>query len=160
LRQLGHSLAGAAATIGATTVYEHARALEHSQPEAIDPTRLPTLAALQLGRSLQRCLSALRQVLVDTAAARATTVPTAVTSPEPPRESDPAQGLLHTLLDLLHDHDTAACDLFTQHQAQLTPILGERASLISQAIQSYDFAAAREMLSASLAGPTGSTRPN
>ena len=160
LRQLGHSLAGAAATIGATTVYEHARALEHSQPEAIDPTRLPTLAALQLGRSLQRCLSALRQVLVDTAAARATTVPTAVTSTEPPRESDPAQGLLHTLLDLLHDHDTAACDLFTQHQAQLTPILGERASLISQAIQSYDFAAAREMLSASLAGPTGSTRPN
>ena len=160
LRQLGHSLAGAAATIGATTVYEHARALEHSQPDAVDPTRLPTLAALQLGRSLQRCLSALRQVFVDTAASRATPVPTTVASVEVPRESDPAQVLLHTLLDLLHDHDTAACDLFAQHQAQLTPILGERASLISQAIQSYDFAAAREMLNASLAGFTGNPRPD
>ena len=74
--------------------------------------------------------------------------------------TQPVQGSCDTLLDLLHDHDTAACDLFAQHQAQLTPILGERASLISQAIQSYDFAAAREMLNASLAGFTGNTRPD
>ena len=86
LRQLGHSLAGAAATIGATAVYEQARALEHSQPDAVDPTRLPTLAALQLGRSLQRCLSALRQALTPPTA---TSLPPAAadhasTTPAPP----------------------------------------------------------------------------
>ncbi len=155
LHQIGHSLAGAAATVGATEVHRLARLLEHSSPNALEDAQQPALAAQRLGQALARCLLQLQHAMQESITAPAH--PNAGASPASAKPADlgsaeleRAQQAIRALMPLLATHDTAAGELFEQHRALLQAALGDRLVAIAQAIQDYDFSIAHSMLAQSL----------
>ncbi|MEK8051628.1 PAS domain S-box protein [Ideonella sp. DXS22W] len=145
LRRLAHSIAGAAATLGAETLQHHAQALEQAldpQAEGGRPRDAAALRALQqaLGTALGEFFGALDRALDGEVPAPAPAP--AVTAVD---WTQVLGGLL-SLKPLLVSHDTTAGELFDTQFPLLQAAFGEPAERLGRHIHSFSFAEALELL--------------
>ncbi|MDT7833965.1 PAS domain S-box protein [Aquabacterium sp. OR-4] len=161
LRRLAHSVAGAAATLGAGPLQRQAQALEQALEQALDlpralvagtlaeaaasPAALPATPPLALQQALAdelgRLFSALDEALAEAAAPPA--------SPAP----DWAQvlGSLVALQPLLVSHDTSAGERFDTERGPLLAAFGEAAERLGRHIHNFSFSEALLVLAPLLA---------
>jgi CheY-like chemotaxis protein len=153
LQSLAHSLAGAAATVGAVDVQQRAQQLQRGLDagQAAAPEALQAVAAA-LERLLQHLQDAPR-----TGAAASFAGP--ATAPASAQATAAGRAALLALQPLVQAHDTAALPLCVQLQGALRAALGVEAETLQSLLSDYNFAAARSLLATAL-GRLGGKAPD
>jgi len=134
LRALAHSLAGAAATVGAVEVMQQAQALQRLLDGGASPSAdvgLPLVAALR------RCVQQVQAALAEAPAAAPGGAPATRATP------DALRAVLLQLQPLVAAHDTAALTLFERHRPALEATLGVHATALARHLDHFDFGAAQ-----------------
>ena len=140
-RRMAHSLKSAAATLGAATLAEHARALEHGYAEEHAPSATTVQAMAQ---ELERVLALLRPLLPTPAATAAAS--SASTAAVPDTALAP---LLDALARCLHDDDANALRVLDDLQAALgtvSPAALEKLELLRELVEDIEYESALESL--------------
>ena len=146
LREIAHALAGAAATVGATEVAQHARALQAALSTA--GAGLPAADVAQpLIDALRRCLPPLQQAF-DPADAPAPALPAGAPAPAG-REA--VRLALLALQPLVAAHDTVALALFERQRPLIEATLGPAARDLGEQLRNFSFGAAQACLVHALA---------
>jgi signal transduction histidine kinase/CheY-like chemotaxis protein len=136
-----HSLKGAAATLGAELLSEHARRLEallQSMPQA-DP---PDSAIMHAMDALQAVLNTLASALPSIESNSASP------SLAPPPDQNAVQQAITELGQVLQDSDTTTLAVFDKHAALLQAAFGEVSVTLGYLIKQFDFEAAEQTLRA------------
>ena len=129
-QQVAHSVAGAAATLGANSLAQTARTLQAT---------LAAPAAQQLAQALLQFLADIETVLTEPAGPAAG-----------PVDWQQVQHRLASIEPLLASHDTAAAEQIEQDRALMGAALGPLAVRLEQQIQSFSFEDARATLAQAL----------
>ncbi len=140
-RRMAHSLKSAAATLGAATLAEHARALEHGYAEEHAPSATTVQAMAQ---ELERVLALLRPLLPTPAATAAAS--SASTAAAPDTALAP---LLDALGRCLHDDDANALRVLDDLQAALgtaSPATLEKLELLRELVEDIEYESALKSL--------------
>ncbi|MEY4753279.1 MAG: hypothetical protein RJA44_954 [Pseudomonadota bacterium] len=132
LRHCAHSLAGAAATIGAETLAGQARALE------LQIAALPAASAVPAD-AVQRLREPLQQFLAELGSALDERPRDVVAAAAAPLDWHEVRHQLDNMRQLLRLHDTAVGDVLDTAKPLLLHALGERAGQLEQEIQSFSF---------------------
>ncbi len=128
-RRLAHSMKGAAGTLGATVVQQHAAALELAIRQQLDPHEIESLlAATQT--SYQRLHDQLHAVLGQQAAH---------TSPAENIDPSFAQSLVKTLQHQLAEGDFSAQSTLQQNALLLEKLFGPRYPIFERLVNEFDF---------------------
>jgi CheY-like chemotaxis protein len=137
LRALAHSLAGAAATVGAVEVMQQAQALQRLLDGGASPS---ADAVLPLAAALRRCV---QQVQAALAAAPAAAPVSPGAAPATRAAPAAVRAVLLQLQPLVAAHDTAALTLFERHRPALEATLGVHATALARHLDHFDFGAAQ-----------------
>jgi PAS domain S-box-containing protein len=132
LRALAHSLAGAAATVGAVEVMQQAQALQRLLDGGGPP---PADAAGPLAAALRRCVGQVQAALA--------VAPVAAPATANPEAPGAVRAVLQQLQPLVAAHDTAAGALFERHRSALEAALGADAQLLARHLDQFNFGAAQ-----------------
>jgi HPt (histidine-containing phosphotransfer) domain-containing protein len=147
LRAIAHSLAGAAATVGATEVMQQARALQAALTAAGTP--MVAGAAQPLIDALRQGLAPLQQAFD-----RADALPAAAAAAaaaQTPVDAQAVRRALRALQPLVAAHDTAALALFERQRPLIEAALGPDARALGDHLRSFSFGAAQAGLAQALA---------
>jgi two-component system sensor histidine kinase/response regulator len=131
-RHLAHAIKGVAGTLGLTDLQEAARQLELALKQHDDAPQPMILSVAALQASLHEVLGELQPL-----------APAASPS-DAPQDLDK---LLQQLTELLNADDTGVNDLFLDAESALITAYGEQAQQLGEAIESFDYPGARQIIS-------------